>query len=116
MVEYSWSIDEDIIEVFSNFIESFPKMNREKRHRCYLNRTEEAQFLASFLEEASAGQICVAGRLNQALEDHLGHGVHHSTVYRMLDRNQWRRVVPRPVHPEAREQAQEDFKKNSPNW
>jgi hypothetical protein len=37
------------------------------------------------------------------LEDHLGHGVHHSTVYRMLDRNKWRRVVPRPVHPEARE-------------
>jgi len=36
-----------------------------KRRRCYLSKTEEAQFLASFLDEASAGQICVAGRLNK---------------------------------------------------
>ena len=87
-----------------------------KRRRCYLSRAEEAQFLATFLDEASAGQICVAVRLKQALEDYLGHGVHHSTVYRMLERNEWRKVVPRPAHPQAKAPVQEDFKKNSPNW
>ncbi len=85
-----------------------------KRRRCYLSKTEEAEFLATFLDQAGAGQICVAGRIKQALEDHLGHGVHHSTVYRMLDRNGWRKVTPRPVHPQSREQIQGDFKKTSP--
>jgi transposase len=86
------------------------------RRRRYLNREEEAQFLSPLLKEAEAGQICVAGRVKQALEDYLGHDVHHSTVYRMLDRNNWRKVVPRPAHPKAKKQAQEEFKKNSPNW
>ena len=85
-----------------------------KRRRCYFSRAQEAEFLAPFLDEASAGQICVAGRIKQALEDYLGHAVHHSTVYRMLERNQWRKVVPRPAHPQAKEQIQEDFKKTSP--
>jgi transposase len=83
---------------------------KTKRPRCYLKREEEAQFLETFLEEACAGQICVAGRLEKALEDHLGHEVHHSTVYRMLHRNGWRKIVPRPVHPESKEQEQEEFK------
>lgn len=84
-----------------------------KRRRGYFSREEEADFLTRFLDEARAGEMCVAVRLRRALEDHLGHKVHHSTVYRMLERNEWRRVVPRPAHPEAKEQIQEDFKKTS---
>ncbi|MFA6221439.1 MAG: hypothetical protein WC647_03920 [Desulfomonilaceae bacterium] len=34
-----------------------------KRRRCYLSKTEEAEFLATFLDQAGAGQICVAGRI-----------------------------------------------------
>jgi hypothetical protein len=30
----------------------------------------------------------------------------------MLDRNGWRKVTPRSVHPQSKEQIQEDFKKN----
>jgi transposase len=96
--------------------EAVEASNESKRRRCYLNKTEEAEFLATFLDQATAGQICVAGRIKQALEDYLGHEVHHSTVYRMLDRNGWRKVTPRPAHPQSKEQIQEDFKKTSPNW
>ena len=85
-----------------------------KRRRCYFSRERESEFLAPFLDEASAGQICVAGRIKQALENYLGHSVHHSTVYRMLERNQWRKVVPRPVHPQAKEEVKEGFKKTFP--
>ncbi len=83
------------------------------RRRCYLSKEEEAKFLKPFLELASTGEICVAGRIKMALEELLDHKVHHSTVYRMLHRNQWREVVPRPVHPQAKEEAQEAFKKTS---
>jgi transposase len=86
------------------------------RRRCYLSKDEEVEFLKPFLEVAPTGQICVAGRIKQALEELLDHTVHHSTVYRMLHRNGWRQIVPRPAHPQAREEAQEAFKKNSRSW
>lgn len=85
------------------------------RRRCYLSRDEEAGFLKPFLEVASTGEICVAGPIREALEELLGHSVHHSTVYRMLHRNGWREIVPRPVHPDAKKETQEAFKKTSRN-
>jgi transposase len=85
------------------------------RRRCYLSRDQEAEFLKPFLEIASTGELCVAGRIKEALEELVGHGVHHSTVYRMLHRNGWREIVPRPAHPEAKEKTQEAFKKSSRN-
>jgi len=85
------------------------------RRRCYLKKDEEAEFLESFLDVASTGEICVAGPIKEALEALLDHPVHHSTVYRMLHRNGWREIVPRPAHPEAKEEVQEAFKKTSRN-
>lgn len=86
-----------------------------KRRRAYLSKDREAEFLKPFLELAPAGEVCVARRIRKALEELLDHEVHHSTVYRMLHRNGWREIVPRPVHPEAKEETQEAFKKNSRN-
>lgn len=83
------------------------------RRRCYLSKEQEAEFLKPFLEVASRGEICVAGRIKQVLEELLDHPVHHSTVYRMLHRNGWREIVPRPAHPESKKETQEAFKKTS---
>lgn len=86
-----------------------------RRRRAYLSKDKEAEFLKPFLELAPTGEICVARQIRSALEELLDHKVHHSTVYRMLHRNGWREIVPRPVHPEAKEEVQEGFKKNSRN-
>lgn len=83
------------------------------RRRGYLSKEEEAEFLKPFLALAPSGEICVAGPIKQALEELLEHPVHHSTVYRMLHRNGWREIVPRPAHPEAKEETQKAFKKTS---
>jgi transposase len=80
-----------------------------------LTKEEEAEFLKPFLEVAPTGELCVAGSIKEALEEFLDHSIHHSTVYRMLHRNGWREIVPRPAHPEAKEQTLEAFKKTSPN-
>ena len=85
------------------------------RRRCYLKKDEEAEFLKPFLDVAPTGEICVAGPIKEALEALLDHPVHHSTVYRMLHRNGWREIVPRPAHPQAKEEVQEAFKKTSRN-
>ncbi len=84
------------------------------RRRCYLTKDEEVLFPKPFLEISPTGEICVAGRIKQALEELVGHDVHHSSVYRTLHRNGWRQIVPRPAHPEAKEETQEALKKTSP--
>ena len=81
------------------------------RRRCYLSKDEETELLKLFLEIAPTGEICVAGPIKHALEELLGRLVHHFTVYRMLHRIGWREIVPRPAHPEAKEETQEAFKK-----
>ena len=83
------------------------------RRRCYLNTHDEAEFVKSFIEDAANGGICIAGPIKEALETLLDHPVHHSTVYRMLHRNGWREIVPRPAHPQSDEVVQEAFKKTS---
>jgi hypothetical protein len=37
--------------------------------------------------------------------------VHISTIYRLLDRHGWRKLVPRPRHPKANPEEQAIFKK-----
>jgi len=83
------------------------------RRNEYLSKDEEAAFLAPFLERAAQGEIVTAKLIHHAFEQHLGHNVDESTIYRLLQRHQWRKVMPRSHHPEADPQAQETFKKTS---
>ena len=50
-------------------------------------------------------------RVKAAYEQILGRKVPKSTVYRMLARHGWRKVMPRPRHPKADASAQAEFKK-----
>ena len=83
------------------------------RRRAYLTFEEEKEFLSGFFEDASRGGILVVSEIRTALEKKLGHKVVETTVYRMLARHGWRKIVPRRRHPKANEAAQEGFKKNS---
>jgi len=51
-------------------------------------------------------------RIHKAYEEALGRCVPPSTVYRMLDRHKWRKVMPRPKHPKSKPEEQEAYKKN----
>lgn len=86
---------------------------RGGRHRALMTPEEEAAFLDQFSEQAGAGAVLVAGRLHQALEDFLGRPVSTATVYRILARNGWRKIVPRPAHPKKDPEAAEAFKKGA---
>jgi transposase len=83
------------------------------RRRAYMSVEEEVQFLAPFFERAGTGKVATAMEIKRALEQHLGHPVHKTTVYRLLGRHSWRKVVPRPFHKKAKKKEQEEFKKNS---
>ncbi len=83
------------------------------RGRAYLSLEQEAEFLKPFFERAATGRIATASEIHKALEKRLGCSTHITSVYRLLKRHRWRKVVPRPIHAEARMEQQEEFKKNS---
>ena len=51
---------------------------------------------------------------NSALEARLGRAVALSSVYRLLQRHDWRKLVPDKRDPQGDGAAQEEWKKNSP--
>ncbi len=55
-----------------------------------------------------------AGTLKRDYEKLVGHPVAASTVYRLLAKAGWRKVVPRPSHPKKDPGAEEAFKKSTP--
>ena len=84
-----------------------------RRHQ-HLSAQQESEFLAPFTTKARAGGLLHVSEIKQALEQQVGTTVAASTVYRMLDRHGWRKVVPRPRHPKADMVAQAAFKKTAP--
>jgi transposase len=81
-----------------------------RRHE-YLTLEEEKQFLAPFFAQAANGEIATAAQIQGAFEERVGHEVDESTIYRLLGRHGWRKLMPRPRHPQADPHAQEQFKK-----
>ena len=83
------------------------------RNNCNLTEAEEAEVLAPFMERATAGGVLKVGEIHAAYEARVGKAVPNSTIYRLLERHDWRKVVPRPRHPKADVAARGAFKKSS---
>lgn len=81
------------------------------RYNSYLTEQEEKEFLAPFIEKAKLGQIASAKQIKQEFEKRVNTKVEKSTVYRLLDRHNWRKIAPRPSHPKTNPVEQEEFKK-----
>jgi len=81
------------------------------RQHQHLTLPEEKEFLAPFFAQAESGEIATVGQIQRAYEAKVGHEVDESTIYRLLHRHGWRKLMPRPRHPQADPQEQEQFKK-----
>jgi transposase len=81
-----------------------------RRHE-YLTLQEEEGLLAPFFARAERGEIATSAEMQHAFEAQVGHQVDDSTIYRLLKRHGWRKLMPRPRHPKASTQAQEPLKK-----
>jgi transposase len=84
------------------------------RHREYLAYEEEEKFLETFFERAVRGEIVTNRQIKQEYEKKLGHKVHKTTIYRLIERHLWRKIAPRSQHPQADKKKQEEFRKNFP--
>jgi len=90
----------------------FKGVSRGGRHRENLSKEEEEKLLKQFFNKAKDGGILVVNEIKLAYELKVGHKVPKSTVYRMLARHDWRKIVPYRRHPKADLDKQEAFKKN----
>jgi transposase len=82
------------------------------RRNSYLSKSEEEKFLEGFISQAKRGHIATASEIKESYEKLIGQKVHKTTIYRLLERNNWRKIVPLPFHPKQDKEAQETFKKN----
>src|SRR2546421_3424721 len=82
-----------------------------RRHE-YMSLEQERSFLQPFFARAAHGEIATAEDIQRAFEAEIKHEVHISSIYRLLDRHGWRKLVPRPRHPKANTQEQTAFKEN----
>jgi len=103
----------DVISTYNRLgVAAVETAGKGGRRREYLRLEEEKQFLAPFFAQAESGEIATVGLIQAAFEARVGHEVDDSTIYRLLNRHGWRKLMPRPRNPQANLQAQEQFKKN----
>jgi transposase len=81
------------------------------RQRENMTLSEEKALLARFGKAAGAGEMLNIHDLKAAYEQTIGHPTSNSTVYNLLARHGWRKLMPRPFHPRRDLAAQDDFKK-----
>jgi transposase len=89
---------------------------RGGRHHFLLSKEQERRLLASFTGTARQGGVVETSLIRRAYEKQVGHPVAKSTVYRLLTRQGWRKLAPRPAHPETGQEEQMAFKKSSAVW
>ena len=81
------------------------------RYNSIFTFDEEKEFIKQFEDKAKQGGIIEVSKIHKAYEKKAGKKVAKSTIYRMLDRHNWRKISPRPSHPKANPEAMEQFKK-----
>ena len=84
-----------------------------REQRCHLSLEEEKLLMKSFESDALSGQILTFKHMKQHVENRLGKIVSDDYIWDLFSRHGWKKKSPRPYHPKADKQAQEDFKKNS---
>ena len=81
-------------------------------NRRNMSLEEEAALVEPFQAEAEKGQIVEISKIKAQYEEAVGHRIGGSQIYYVLERNGWRKVMPRSKHPKkASEESIEASKK-----
>jgi transposase len=83
------------------------------RQRENMTLSGEKALLACFAKAAGAGEMLNVHDLKAAYEQAIGHPTSNSTIYNLLNRHGWRKLMPRPFHPKRDIAAQRAFKKTA---
>jgi transposase len=110
---YTWQIHSNYRK---NGEEAFVFGKRGGIYRRNLTVDQEEFLLASFTTQSDDGQILEVSKIKKKYEELAKKEVNKSVVYRMLSRNGWRKIAPRPTHPNKDKEHLAAFKKTSQKW
>jgi transposase len=88
---------------------------RGGRRRSLLSIEDEAELLITIEQRAAKGLVKTANDIRAIVEVKVGKVVSDDYLWDLLNRNGWKKKMPRPHHPKRSIEKQEEFKKNSPN-
>jgi transposase len=86
---------------------------RGGRRHGLLSLDQEAAILRRYVARARRGHVLTVHHLRSAFAKMVGRRVSLDYVYDVLARHDWRKLVPRPRHPNADVEAQSAYKKTS---
>jgi len=89
------------------------KLGGRREERCIMTLDKEKEFLQSMETEAISGKILTYKMVKSGVEEKINRSVSDDYIWDMFKRHKWTKKVPRPSHPKADREAQEEFKKNS---
>jgi transposase len=87
------------------------KRNKATSHRYAMPVEKEREILARFEKAAEAGQEVTAKDIKAAFDEARGKDTGRGYIYMLLKRHGWRKVMPRPKHPKAASQEEQDSSK-----
>jgi len=87
---------------------------RGGRRRALLSSSDESELLDTIEQKAAKGLIKTANDIRSVVEAKVGKVVSDDYLWDLLNRNGWKKKMPRPHHPKRNAAEQQEFKKNSP--
>jgi len=85
--------------------------NHYKGNNRRMSYEEETAFLEQFREEAESGLLISVGKILTKYEEVTGKESNTSTIYKLLKRHGWRKVKPRPKHPDGSSKEEQEAAK-----
>jgi hypothetical protein len=78
-----------------------------------MSREEEALFLKEFEERAAAGEMVDVREIKAGYAKKIGRETRsNGHIYTLLERNEWRKVMPRSKHPNQASEEEQALAKN----
>jgi len=107
----------DIHSLYKKYGEEFIYCGkRGGRNNYNLTSEEEREFLKSYESISLDGSMITVNSIHNDLEKFLSKSLHKSGTYKMLQRNGWRKISPRPQNPNHDQEAIDAFKKTFSYW
>lgn len=115
LVDLSLSSVYKIVEQYNKFgVAGIRYTPRGGRRRSLLSLSEESEILSTIEQKAGKGLIKAARDIRAIVEAKVGKSVSDDYLWDLLNRNGWKKKMPRPHHPKRNIAEQQELKKNSP--
>jgi transposase len=115
-IGYNTQYITDIVSLYSRQGMAAIIGNKYTSHNFRMTFAEETEFLEQFRDEAEQGLLTNAKKILEKYEEQTGKKSNISTIYKLLERHGWRKIKPRPNHPNgATEEEKNSSKKLTQN-